>query len=179
MVALARRSLAALLCLTIVSTAMAADRPTRIAFVDTGNTGRSVTSEALALDGVRKGNLNIQVISRAVDLNPYNLVPEANAEALLKQRGIDVSAHRAAPLTAADIKYSDLILTATTRHKELIIAAFPAAAAKTHTMAEYATGTSVDIDDAFGKDMAFYEHVLGQIESYMPAVLTKAASLSK
>jgi protein-tyrosine phosphatase len=179
MTKLACYALAALMCGTLAGPAMSADRPTRIAFVDTGNTGRSVSSEALALDAIHTQNLNIQVISRAVDLNPYNIVPEANAAMILQRRGIDVSSHRAAPLTAADVKYSDLILTATARHKDLIIAAFPDAAAKTHTMAEYATGMSADIDDAFGKDMAFYEHVLGQIASYLPAVLAKAVTLSK
>ncbi len=45
--------------------------PTRIAFVDTGNTGRSVTAEALAIALIREKGLSIQVISRAFDLNPY------------------------------------------------------------------------------------------------------------
>ena len=49
-----------------------ASEPTRIAFVDTGNTGRSVTAEALANAIIHDKSLPIQVISRAFDLNPYN-----------------------------------------------------------------------------------------------------------
>ena len=159
--------------MTMVTQDHELSRPTRVAFVDTGNTGRSVMSEALANAMIREKGLNIQVISRAVDINPYNVVPEANAAALLLLRGIDVSAHRAQALTAADVKYSDLILAATAQHCSTIIDGFPDAAGKTQTMAEFATGTHADIDDALGQDMPFYERVLGQIAGYLPAVVEK------
>jgi protein-tyrosine-phosphatase len=44
---------------------MSAPHPTRITFVDTGNTGRSVAAEALAAVTIDKGHLDAQVISRA------------------------------------------------------------------------------------------------------------------
>jgi protein-tyrosine phosphatase len=50
--------------------AMPADRPIRIAFVDTGNTGRSVTAEALAGGVITTEQLNARIISRATDCNP-------------------------------------------------------------------------------------------------------------
>ena len=58
----------------------------KIAFVDTGNTGRSVTMEALANAVIRTRMLNVRVISRAFDADPFETAPEANAAALLQRR---------------------------------------------------------------------------------------------
>jgi protein-tyrosine phosphatase len=151
-----------------------ANEPVKIAFVDTGNTGRSVTAEALADAMIRDKQLHIAVISRAVDLDPFTTKPEANAAALLMQRGIDVTAHRAAQLDAADVRHADLIITMTAKHRDRVIALFPDAAAKTFTIADYATGQASDVVDAYGQPMAVYEQVYAQISQYLPAVLDKS-----
>jgi protein-tyrosine phosphatase len=151
-----------------------ANEPVKIAFVDTGNTGRSVTAEALADALIRDKQLHIAVISRAVDLDPFTTKPEANAAALLMQRGIDVTAHRAAQLDAADVRHADLIITMTAKHRDRVIALFPDAAAKTFTIADYATGQASDVVDAYGQPMAVYEQVYAQISQYLPAVLDKS-----
>jgi len=150
-------------------------QPTKLMFIDTGNTGRSVTAEALADAMIADKHLPILVISRAVDLNPYYVVPEAGAAALLKGRGIDVSAHRAAQVTANDIRHSDVILTMTARHRDTVIAQYPEAKGKVFTLSEYATGQASDVVDAFGQPMAVYEQVLSQIDQYLPLALAKAA----
>ena len=119
-----------------------ADRPTQIAFVDTGNTGRSVMATALAEVAIRKDGLLIAVIGRAVDMNPFFVSPEANAAALLLKQGIDVTGHRAEQLTINDVRHADLIITMTAKHKDAIIALNPETGPKIHTIAEYATGTA-------------------------------------
>ncbi len=93
----------------------------------------------------------------------------------MQRRGIDVSAHRAAQLTAQDVRHSDLILTATAKHKAGVIAQFSEAASKTFTLSKYATGTMNDVVDAYGQPMPVYEQVFSQISGYLPAVLEKAA----
>ena len=153
-----------------------AEEPRKIAFVDTGNTGRSVTAEALAATDIRDRGLPIAVIGRAVDLDPFDMSPEPNAAALLMRHGIDVSAHKAVQLSAQDVKHADLVLTMTAKHKAAVIALFPEAKDKVHTLAEYATGTSVDVVDAYGKPMPVYEQVYEQIASYLPAALTKSTA---
>jgi len=162
--------------LMLSAPARAAD-PVKLAFVDTGNTGRSVTAEALARAAIEKAHLSIAVISRAVDQDPYETTPEPNVVTLLSARGIDVTAHRSAQLTANDARHSDVILTMTAAHKAKVIALFPDAAAKTFTLAEYAGGP--DVEDAFGKPMPAYQAMLKQVEAYLAPALARAARTSK
>lgn len=65
----------------------------KIAFVDTGNTGRSVSAEALAGAIAQQKGLKVSLISRGVDMDPFDIHPEPNAVTLLKARGLDVSTH--------------------------------------------------------------------------------------
>lgn len=164
----------AFLALTLAS-ARAAD-PVKLAFVDTGNTGRSVTAEALANVRIAKDHLPVAVISRAIDQDPYESTPEANAASLLAECGIDVSAHRSTQINANDVRHSDVILTMTAAHKEKLIALFPDAKDKTFTLADYATGKPEDVADAFGKPMDFYRGMIRQVQDYLGPALVKAAA---
>lgn len=165
---------AALFLLAALTISARAADPVKLAFVDTGNTGRSVTAEALANVEIAKTHLPIAVISRAVDQDPYASTPEPNVIALLSARSIDVSAHRSTQLTANDVRHSDVILTMTAAHKEKVIAMFPDAAAKTFTLADYAGGGG-DVADAFGKPMPVYQAMVKQVETYLAPALARAA----
>ena len=169
----------ALAALLLTAPMARAAEPVKLAFVDTGNTGRSVTAEALANQRIAKDHLPVAVISRALDQDPYAAKPEANAAALLKERGIDVSAHRATQITSNDVRHSDVILTMTAAHKDKLIALFPDAKDKTFTIADYATGKPDDVADAFGKPMDFYRGMVKQVDSYLGPILTKAAAMEK
>jgi protein-tyrosine phosphatase len=159
-----------------VPVAMSAPHPTRIAFVDTGNTGRSVAAEALADDIIDKSHLNAQVISRAVNLNPFNTHPEANFVDLLHGRGMNITSHTAAQFGAQEAAFSDVILTMTEAHKAWILTHFPEDRGKVFTLGEYATGTRQEVLDPFGKSMDFYKVVLGQLDQMVGAAVTKAAA---
>ena len=169
----------ALAALLLTAPMARAAEPVKLAFVDTGNTGRSVTAEALANQRIAKDHLPVAVISRALDQDPYAAKPEANAAALLKERGIDVSAHRATQITSNDVRHSDVILTMTAAHKDKLIALFPDAKDKTFTIADYAIGKPDDVADAFGKPMDFYRGMVKQVDSYLGPILTKAAAMEK
>ncbi len=156
--------------------APAAERPVRVAFVDTGNTGRSVTSEALAMAAIARDGLNAQVISRAVNLNPYNIRPEENFVTLLAQRGIDIRASRATQFGPQDAAFSDLILTMTEAHKAWVAERYPAAKDKVRTLSEYVTGSHTDVLDAFGKPMEFYRTVLAQLDPLVAAAVAQAVA---
>jgi protein-tyrosine phosphatase len=159
-----------------VPAAMSAPHPTRITFVDTGNTGRSVAAEALAAVTIDKDHLDAQVISRAVNLNPFNTRPEINFVDLLHGRGINIASHTAAQFGTQEAEFSDVILTMTEAHKSWILTHFPETRGKVFTLGEYATGTQQEVLDPFGKSMDFYKVVLNQLDQMVGAAVTKAVA---
>lgn len=170
-----RKLLPVTLVLLLAAFPALAERPSKIAFVDTGNTGRSLTAEAIADQIIKEKHLNALVISRAVDVDPFEVRPEVFAAELLKQRGLDVSHHRAQQLTAQDVKHADVIVTMTAKHRDAVIALYPDAKDKVFTIAEYATGKPGEVADAYGKPMATYETMVKQVSDFVPLVLEKAA----
>ncbi|MDO8799704.1 hypothetical protein [Phenylobacterium sp.] len=169
-----RRRLFVLPLLAAFAGGAQAAEPLKIAFVDTGNTGRSLMAQTLARALAARRALPIAVISRGLDVDPFDEAPEANAQTLMAARGFDLAAHRARPPTAADIAHADLILTMTATHVEKVVALYPDASAKTHTLAAYASGQDTPIPDAWGKPMAAYTAVLAQLDLYLPLALAKA-----
>jgi len=151
----------------------------KVAFVCTGNTGRSVTAEALAKRLIAGEHLPISVISRGVDVNPFEVTAEENVVTLLAQQGIDVTAHRSVQLNSNDIRHADVLLTATAKHKQRIINDFPQAKNKVFTLAEYATGTHTDVLDAWGKPLEDYRAMIAQVNAYLQPALHKALALQK
>jgi protein-tyrosine phosphatase len=176
MQALLTRLLLFLTLLLVAVGVSAAGQPARVVFVDTGNTGRSVAAEALARNLIATTGAPVSVISRAVNLNPYNTTPEPNFVTLLGQRGVTVGHHTAVQLSQRDVSFSDLILTMTGAHKAWVLTNFPDSTGKVFTLAEYATGTDQDIADAFGQPIEFYQTVLDQLQPLVNAAITKAAA---
>ena len=161
----------------LLASAAFAEEPIKVAFVDTGNTGRSVTAEAIANQIIAAKKLHISVISRAVDADPFVVEPEADAATLLKKNGMDVSAHRAVQVTANDVRHADLILTMTAGHRDRLIASFPEAKDKTFILGEYATGKPAEIADAYGKPMDIYEKMYAAVSEFLPLALDKVAKI--
>ncbi len=154
--------------------AVRAAPPLKVAFVDTGNTGRSISAETMARIYAADHHYEIWFISRGVDVNPYERQTEMNAQTLWQKRGIDLSGHRAEQLTEQDVKYSHLILTLTEKHKAAILSKYPGAAGKVFVLTEYAVGRSEDIAGPWRKPMAVYETMLAELEKYVPPALEKA-----
>lgn len=147
-----------------------------VIFICTGNTGRSPMAEALAKQLVQKNNWNIDVESRGVNVDPKEITPEKGTETLLKQRGIDISDHRAQSLTEQDITKADYLLTMTESHKEKVLKRFPQSAGKVFTLAEFAKNENKDLDDPWEKPMPAYQKVADQLDTYLPLALEKIAT---
>ena len=167
-------TLALLLLVAAAGAAKAAPAPVKIAFVDTGATGRSVAAEALATAAARRDGLPVLVIARAADLDPFETTPEPEIARLLARRGLDVSAHRAQALTAEDVRPATVIVTMTARHRAQILERFPDAAAKTFVLARYAADEPLDIADAKDGTPEVYRAMLAQLDRYVPLALARA-----
>ncbi len=144
-----------------------------ILFVCTGNTGRSVAAAALARCRIVARGLTFTVASRGLAVDPANIRAEPHLVTLLAARGIDLAAHRATALSAADVRAADCILTMTAAHKRTVLGRFPEADGKVWMLSEAAHGVEQDVADAFGAPMATYERLVGQLDALVAEALDR------
>jgi len=150
----------------------------RVAFVDTGNTGRSLMAEILGRALADRRGWPLKFISRGLEVDPWDETPETNAAILLAERGLSVTGHRARPLEARDIAGADVILVMTPTHREKVLALAPEVAPRLYLLSEWAVGAAEPIPDAWGKPMSVYQAVLAQLDRFLPPALERAAKLT-
>jgi protein-tyrosine-phosphatase len=130
----------------------------KILIVCTGNTCRSSMAEALAKDWLQKQGLdgNFLVTSAGIMATPNE---EASAHAILalKEKDIHLDTHRSKQISREMLMESDLILTMTKSHKQMLMPFCEACEDKLFTLKEYALGNSGDVVDPFGQDLASYK----------------------
>jgi protein-tyrosine phosphatase len=85
-----------------------------------------------------------------------------HAEALMRERGIDISSHKARQLTAEMIHDADLILVMETGHKKAIEAENATARGKVFRLGEW---RDTEIDDPFRKPKAAFVDALAEIDA--------------
>lgn len=149
-----------------------------ILFVCTGNTCRSSMAEGLFKDMVKNVNENIIVSSAGISVFEGESANE-KAIKVLKLRNIDISSHKARQLDIDIINSSDLILTMTKSHKDIIIYSAPEAKHKVYTLKEYAriindeeiNGNNLDIADPYGMDYNVYELSMKEIEIELKKII--------
>lgn len=85
-----------------------------------------------------------------------------HAQTTLAQRHIS-TAHASSQVNVEDVKWADVILTMTMRHKQLLVQSYPQDAHKINTLNEYVTGQTADVIDPYGGDLAMYEQTYEQL----------------
>ena len=135
-------------------------------FVCSGNTCRSPMAEAIArslLDAgkgeARRGEKPpVEVVSAGV-MAMRGAPASEPAIAAMRDRGIDLSAHRSRPLTRELIDRADAIFTMTSAHRDVVVELAPDAAEKTHRL-----DPDRDVTDPVGADAAVYQQTAAMIQ---------------
>lgn len=102
-------------------------------------------------------------------------VPTYEGIDVMKEYGIDLSKHRATNIRNSNIKDMDVILCATSSHKNNVISMYPELKEKVYTMKEYAGYDKKDIDikDPWGYGIATYRMCAAEIEDCIDKYIEK------
>lgn len=147
----------------------------KVLLVCTGNTCRSAMAALLMQEMAkeRAGLPDLVVQSAGLAALPGE-PPSAHAVAVLQEQNLNLSAHRAQPLTGEMLQDADLILTMTEGHRRAILASVPAVGQKLHTVKGYARrpGDS-DIQDPFGCALDQYRSCAAELRDALEGVLNR------
>lgn len=154
---------------TSIKNVRIASVPGKVLFVCGGNTGRSPMAEYLANDYFHFEEDGYIADSRGTNVNSEEILPESNAVLVMKQLHIDIQKYRARAITRNDIESSKLVLAMTQSHKQKLLQMTPDAK-NIYLLSECATGKLIDVDDAYGQDIEFYEKTRDTIASYIKVI---------
>lgn len=146
----------------------------KIMFICTGNICRSAMAEKMMAKKIKEQNKDIQVYSSGIYAEDGDISTE-NAVDIMKERGIDLTQHRATNIANSKIKEMDLILCATVSHKYNVIQMYPELKEKVFTIKEYVDGPSKDMDikDPWGYDIVIYRNCAQELENYIDKIIEK------
>lgn len=147
-----------------------------ILFVCTGNTCRSPMAQVLLQNEMKSaGFFDRQVVSAglaALEKSPASVY----AQAAVQEIGLSLAQHQARQLSWPMLVAADLVLTMGSRHKMVILDAYPALSGKVWTLAEYA-GETGDITDPYGGDLQVYRKCLTALQYYIDCVWKKIKTM--
>lgn len=140
-----------------------------ILFVCTGNTCRSPMAEMLmrkqlaerigcSIDELEDRGFTVASAGIAAGPGGGRAAPEA-VELLAKQ-GLNLNSHASQSLTESLLQFADYVVTMTRGHREAIVAHWPEAADRVHTLSR----NGVDVSDPIGHGADVYQQCANQID---------------
>lgn len=147
----------------------------KLMFICTGNICRSAMAHVFLEEKAKKEGKDIQVYSSGVYAVSGDMPTE---EAILVMKDIydiDLKKHRATNIIDSKINEMDIILCATTSHKQNVINRYPKLKEKVYTMKEYAGYSSKekDINDPWGCSYETYKKCAKEITECIEKILEK------
>lgn len=145
-----------------------------ILIVCTANQCRSAMAEGLVKARLaREGRSGIQVGSAGTWAHP-GAPATADAVAVMAERGIDISAHRAREATRALVGEADLVLAMTASHRDALVAESGPGVTTMRLFSELA-GVRYDILDPVGQGLDTYRATADELERLIDAGWRKIA----
>lgn len=138
----------------------------RILFVCTGNTCRSPMAQELAKSYFPEGT---EVLSAGIHALEGAKVSE-NAVLVMKEKGRDISQHRAVSLTREMMASSGQIITMTKDQKDFLTAIYPEFKDKIRCLGHVA-GEERDITDPWGHSLEVYRQCAQQMEKLLDYII--------
>ena len=139
--------------------------------VCTGNTCRSPMAEAmfrkrladkLGCSVAELEDRGAMVVSAGTSATPGGCAAD-EAVAVMRERGLDLSAHESQALDERLVQFADVIITMTRSHRDAILACYPQAAARTFVLSR---GRG-DVADPIGGPPELYRRCAEQIDAYL------------
>lgn len=142
----------------------------KLIFVCTGNTCRSPMAEGL-LKHLLGPDCGWEISSAGV-CAANGWLPNENAVAALRDKGIDISNQRSKTLTPDLIETADLLVTMTRGHRDAILAVAPESGGKVFLLKSFGIAQcAADIYDPVGEALDVYRRVRDEIDAALPDLI--------